>query len=129
VVAAWTMAEMSGLTAVLLVPALVLFAVFSTASWVYADAKAQRERGTPAVLSVGAFELSTPKGWFLGCLFVGRVLPVVPDRPAALIESRVVRVAFSALPNLYVGSTSPRPQLHRGALNPTVYPARTARKR
>lgn len=68
VAAVWTMAEMSGLTAALLVPALVLFAVFSTASWVYADAKAQCERGTPVVLSVCAFEVATPKGWFLGCL-------------------------------------------------------------
>ena len=63
-----TLAEVSALTAALLVPALVLLFVFSTALWVYEDAKLQYERGTPVVLSVSTFEVATPKAWFLGCL-------------------------------------------------------------
>ena len=59
---------MSALMAALLVPALVLLIVFSTASWVYGDEKVQRERGTPVVLSIGPFELATPRAWFIACL-------------------------------------------------------------
>lgn len=51
-------------------PILVLFVVLATDVWVYADAKAQAERGTPVVFSTGFLEVNTPAAWFLGSLIL-----------------------------------------------------------
>jgi cytochrome c oxidase assembly factor CtaG len=51
-------------------PILVLLAVLATDVWVYGDAKANTERGTPVVFSLGTFEIDTPLAWLLGCLLL-----------------------------------------------------------
>jgi hypothetical protein len=51
-------------------PILVLLAVLATDVWVYGDAKANAERGTPVVFSLGTFEIDTPLAWLLGCLLL-----------------------------------------------------------
>ena len=61
---------MSGQSVTALVPILVLLAVLATDGWVYADAKAQDERGTPVVFSSGTFKMETPAAWFFGCLLL-----------------------------------------------------------
>ncbi len=53
-----------------LLPLLVLLVLISTDLWVYADAKAQVERGTPVVFSFGNIEVHTPTQWFVGCLLL-----------------------------------------------------------
>jgi hypothetical protein len=53
-----------------LVPILVLLLVLATDLWVYADAKAHAERGTPIVASIGRLVVATPAAWFLGCLIL-----------------------------------------------------------
>jgi hypothetical protein len=53
-----------------LVPILALLFVLATDLWVYADAKAHDERGTPVVFSTGSFRVDTPAGWFFCCLLV-----------------------------------------------------------
>jgi hypothetical protein len=50
------------------VPILVLLALLATDLWVYADAKAHKERGTPVVFSAGYLNVDTPVAWFLCCL-------------------------------------------------------------
>jgi hypothetical protein len=61
---------MLGLSVTALVPILVLLALLATDLWVYADAKARSERGTPVVFSVGSLKLDTPASWFAGCLLL-----------------------------------------------------------
>jgi hypothetical protein len=61
---------MSALPLSALGPILVLLAVLATDVWVYGDAKAQDERGTPAVFSFGTFDIDTPAAWLLGCLLL-----------------------------------------------------------
>ena len=63
---------MSGPSATALVPILVLLVlvVLATDVWVYVDAKALCERGTPVVFSIGTFRVDTPAAWFFGCLFL-----------------------------------------------------------
>jgi hypothetical protein len=51
-----------------LLPLVVLAGVLGADVWVYADAKEHQERGAPVVASIGAFRLSTPTAWFLGCV-------------------------------------------------------------
>jgi hypothetical protein len=59
---------MVGLSFVAALPILVLLVVLATDLWVYADATAHLERGTPIVFSFGGLELDTPTAWFLACL-------------------------------------------------------------
>lgn len=61
---------MLGLSVTALVPILVLLALLATDLWVYADAKAHSERGTPVVFSVGSLKVDTPASWFFGCLLL-----------------------------------------------------------
>jgi hypothetical protein len=61
---------MFGLSVTALVPILVLLALLATDFWVYADAKAHSERGTPVVFSVGSLKMDTPASWFFGCLLL-----------------------------------------------------------
>ncbi len=51
-----------------LVPIVVLFFLVATSLWVYTDAKAYSERGTPIVLSIDSFRVGTPDAWFFACL-------------------------------------------------------------
>ncbi len=44
--------------------------MLATDLWVYAEARAHDERGTPVVFSVGALRVDTPVSWFLGCLIL-----------------------------------------------------------
>lgn len=53
-----------------LVPILILLALFSVVRWVYLDAKAHAERGTPVIFSSGTFKLDTPAAWALGYLIL-----------------------------------------------------------
>lgn len=57
---------MSGLPGTAWVPILVLLVVLATDLWTYADVTARRARGTPVVVTVGAFTVDTPAAWFLG---------------------------------------------------------------
>jgi hypothetical protein len=61
---------MSGPSASALAPVLVLLLVGAIDLWVYADARAQRERGKPVVFSAGFLSVDTPAAWFLGCLLL-----------------------------------------------------------
>jgi hypothetical protein len=61
---------MLGLSVTALVPILVLLAVLATDLWVYTDAKAHYEQGTPVVVSIGSFVADTPGAWFFGCLIL-----------------------------------------------------------
>jgi hypothetical protein len=61
---------MLGLSVTALVPILVLLPVLATDLWVYADAKAHDERGTPVVASIGSLVVDTPAAWFFGCLLL-----------------------------------------------------------
>lgn len=61
---------MSGPSESVLAPTLVLLLAVATDLWVYADAKAHRERGTPVVFSTGSLNVDTPTAWFLGCLLL-----------------------------------------------------------
>jgi hypothetical protein len=49
-------------------PILILLAVVGTDLWVYADATALSERGTPVVFFTGFLEVDTPAAWLLACL-------------------------------------------------------------
>lgn len=42
--------------------------ILVTAVWVYTDAKASADRGSPIVSAVGSVELNTPRAWFFSCL-------------------------------------------------------------
>ncbi len=61
---------MFGLSVTAFVPILVLLALLATDLWVYADARAHSELGTPVVFSVGSFKVDTPASWFFGCLLL-----------------------------------------------------------
>ena len=61
---------MSGPSESALVPILVLLVVLAIDPWVYGDAKARWERGTPVVFSTSFFEVDTPAAWFFGCLLL-----------------------------------------------------------
>jgi hypothetical protein len=61
---------MFGLSVTPLMPIFVLLALLATDVWVYADARAQSERGTPVVFSVGSLRVDTPALWFFGCLLL-----------------------------------------------------------
>jgi hypothetical protein len=61
---------MSGLSDSALVPILVLLLVVAIDLWVYADAKAHVERGTPVLFSTGFLNVDTPAAWFFGCLLL-----------------------------------------------------------
>ena len=56
------------MTAVSLVPILLVVVVAVTALWVYQDASAFEQRGAPVYFSVGGIEISTPAVWSVGCL-------------------------------------------------------------
>jgi hypothetical protein len=64
------MARVSGLSASALLPVLVLLAILAADLWVYADARAYGDRGTPVVFSFGSLQVDTPAAWFLGCLIL-----------------------------------------------------------
>ena len=53
-----------------LLPILVLIAVVGIDLWVYADAKAHVERGTPIVFWTQSFSIATPASWFFACLIL-----------------------------------------------------------
>jgi hypothetical protein len=61
---------MLGLSGGASLPILVLLLVLGMDLWVYSDAKAHIERGTPVVYSAGYFNVDTPAAWFLGCLLL-----------------------------------------------------------
>jgi len=61
---------MSGSSATAWAPILLLLAILTVDAWVYADAKAHRERGTPVVFASGTFHVDTPAAWFFGCLLL-----------------------------------------------------------
>jgi hypothetical protein len=52
------------------VPVLVVVALIALDLWIYADATAHSQRGTPVVVSVGSFTVGTPAAWFVVCLFL-----------------------------------------------------------
>jgi hypothetical protein len=53
-----------------LAPITVLVPILATDAWVYSDASARNERGSPVVVSIGRFEIDTPAAWFVGCLIL-----------------------------------------------------------
>lgn len=65
------MAPTSGQLVTGFVPSLLfLLAVIASDAWVYMDAKAQDERGTPVVFSAGTFVVNRPAAWFFACLLL-----------------------------------------------------------
>jgi hypothetical protein len=56
-----------------LMPILVLLLLIAIDLWVYADAKAHFERGTPVVFSTDFLTVDTPAAWFFGCLLLSIV--------------------------------------------------------
>jgi hypothetical protein len=56
-----------------LAPILVLLLLGAIDLWVYVDAKAHSERGTPVVFSTGFLTVDTPAAWFFGCLLLSIV--------------------------------------------------------
>jgi hypothetical protein len=59
---------MSGSAVAAMVPLLYLLLVLATDVWVYADAQAQYRRGTPVLLTLGAFSVDPPAAWVVCCL-------------------------------------------------------------
>lgn len=51
-----------------LVPLLGLLALLAIDGWVYMDARAHAERGSPVIFTVGGLRVDTPAAWTLGCL-------------------------------------------------------------
>jgi hypothetical protein len=51
-----------------LVSVAVLVVVLGTDLWVLSDARKRARLGAPVSVSIGNFEVSTPEGWFLGCV-------------------------------------------------------------
>ena len=51
-------------------PVLVLLVLLATDLWVYADATARFERGSPVVFSSDFLKVNTPAAWFFVCLFL-----------------------------------------------------------
>jgi hypothetical protein len=51
-----------------LLPLIVLAIVVIVDLWVYVDARAQEQRGSPIVCSLGAFVVDTPGTWLVCCL-------------------------------------------------------------
>ena len=49
-------------------PAFVLVAFLAVDAWVYTDARAQQNAGTPVVCTIGSFVIDTPIAWFVVCL-------------------------------------------------------------
>ncbi len=64
---------MAGLRVIALAPILVLLVVVAIDLWVYADARAHSEQGTPVVFSTDFLTVDTPAAWFLGCLLLSVV--------------------------------------------------------
>jgi hypothetical protein len=56
-----------------LAPILVLLLLGAIDLWVYVDAKAHSERGTPVVFSTVFLTVDTPAAWFFGCLLLSIV--------------------------------------------------------
>jgi hypothetical protein len=59
-----------GINVIALLPIAVIVIALATDLWIYEDAKAQHDQGTPVVLRWGAFRLDTPVGWLAACLVV-----------------------------------------------------------
>lgn len=61
---------MSGSPATSWLPLIVLLVILATDLWVYVDARAQSERGTPVFFKFGAFQIDTPAAWLFGCVLL-----------------------------------------------------------
>jgi hypothetical protein len=61
---------MTGLSASVLAPMILLVIIVATDAWVYTDARARAERGKPVTFSYGSFAIETPVAWLLGCLIL-----------------------------------------------------------
>ena len=46
----------------------ILLVVVATDAWVYADARHQRDRGAPVVLTIGSIRIESPEAWLLACI-------------------------------------------------------------
>jgi hypothetical protein len=46
----------------------LIFGVYAVIWWIYKDAQANIDAGTPIVLELGAFRVETPRAWATGCL-------------------------------------------------------------
>ena len=61
---------MTGLSASVLAPILLMVILFTADAWVYTDARARAGQGRPVTFSFGSFVVETPITWFLGCLIL-----------------------------------------------------------
>ena len=61
---------MAGSPVTALAPILPLLVVLASDLWVYANARANDERGTPVVMRMGTFTVDTPTAWFLACVLL-----------------------------------------------------------
>jgi hypothetical protein len=46
----------------------IILGVYGVVWWIYRDAQANADAGTPVTLAVGSFRVETPRAWALGCL-------------------------------------------------------------
>jgi hypothetical protein len=53
-----------------LVPLVIGLAILATDVWVYTDARARAEQGSPVELASGSVRIDTPAAWFVGCLLL-----------------------------------------------------------
>jgi hypothetical protein len=56
--------------ALTLLPLVLLAVVLGIDAWIYFDARAQVQRGTPVVFSFGTFFVDTPEMWVACCLIL-----------------------------------------------------------
>jgi hypothetical protein len=55
-------------SAVTAVPLVALAILAATCIWVYRDAKANEDAGTPVLFRAGNLRVDTPETWAIGCL-------------------------------------------------------------
>lgn len=51
-----------------IVPIIALVVLIGSGYWVYYDASANLEAGTPVVLSFGNWRIDSPQAWAIGCV-------------------------------------------------------------
>jgi hypothetical protein len=59
--------DVASVVGMIAIPALI-FGVYGAVWWIYRDAQANVEAGTPVTLAIGSFRVETPRAWALGCL-------------------------------------------------------------
>ena len=56
------------MTLLVAVPLVALAALLGTCAWVYRDAEANADSGTPVVFRMGSLRIDTAEAWAVGCV-------------------------------------------------------------